>query len=154
VSQFTRFPDRAKPAPIGLSAWQKVWREGVAPELSTPALLALRDALVNDSPELCQLVTTQPPPMPSWYECDVCAACLIAFAGWQGEGLSTVEQVEEFFARVCDRANVRLGEEGAVRYLLGWFDLTPRERMRVELFSEVELALTVRGALAEKGGAA
>jgi hypothetical protein len=39
-------------------AWQKVFRVGIAPQLSTPALIALKRALESDDPRLLQGETT------------------------------------------------------------------------------------------------
>jgi hypothetical protein len=66
-------------------------------------------------------------------------------AGWKGDGLQTVADVEEYFARVCFEADKALGEPTACRYFLNWFDETPRGQMRAQLLSEVERALTERG---------
>jgi hypothetical protein len=64
-------------------------------------------------------------------------ACALAFCGWQGEGLETVAEVEEFFARVCFEIDERLGEPAACRWFLNWFDDSPRGEMRTQLLSEV-----------------
>lgn len=51
----------------------------------------------------------------------------IGFAGWQGGcGISTVGDVEEFFARVCHEADERLKEVAGCRWFLNWYDDTPR----------------------------
>ena len=44
-----------------MNTWQKVWREGLAPMLSTSGLHALRRALVADDERLMQGDTTSPP---------------------------------------------------------------------------------------------
>jgi hypothetical protein len=72
------------------------------------------------------------------------AACALGFSGWQGDGLETVGEVEEFFAKVCYEADVRLGEPAACRWFLNWFDDTPRDEMRRELLEEVEYSLAER----------
>ena len=41
-----------------MNTWQKVWREGLAPRLSTSGLHALRRALVADDERLLQGDTT------------------------------------------------------------------------------------------------
>jgi hypothetical protein len=68
-----------------------------------------------------------------------------AFGGWQGEGLETVGQVEDYFARLCQRCNTALGEPAACRWFLNWADEAPRGQLRKELLPEVELALAARG---------
>jgi hypothetical protein len=71
-------------------------------------------------------------------------ACVVGYCAWQGDGLDTVGEVEETFARVCFEADQRLGEPAAVRYFLNWYDDTPRDEMRRELLSEVNRALSER----------
>jgi len=46
-----------------MESWRKVWREGVAPLLSTRSLETLRHGLVTDDPQLQQGATTTPPPL-------------------------------------------------------------------------------------------
>src|SRR5207237_9835355 len=113
--------------PQPLTAWQRVWHEGIAPQLSLASLRALVSALQSDDPTLVQGATTVPPPLQTVQDWPVEAACALAFAGWQGQGLVTVGQVEEFFARVCYEADQRLGETAACRWFLNWIDETPRE---------------------------
>jgi hypothetical protein len=107
-------------------------------------LEALRTALIEDDPRLQQGLTTVPPPLPSMQDWLVEAACALGYCGWQGDGLTTVGQVEEYFARLCYEADWRLGEPTACRWFLNWFDDTPRERVRQELLPEVERALRER----------
>jgi hypothetical protein len=130
----------------GGEAWRQVWREGFVPELSTAALEALREGLVTDDPRLQQGATTTPPPLLSLMDWAVEAACALGYCGWRGEGLKTVGQVEEYFARLCYEADLRLGEPTACRHFLNWYDDTPREVVRRELLAEVELALAQRQA--------
>ena len=127
-----------------MESWKKVWREGLAPQLSTGALEALRAGLMNDDPQLLQGATTTPPPLQCVQDWPVEAACALGFCGWQGDGLETVGQVEEHFAKCCFEADQRLGEPAACRWFLNWFDDTPRDAMRRELLAEVELALADR----------
>jgi len=127
-----------------MERWQHVWREGFVPVLPTAGLHALRDALDTDDPRLTQGSTTTPPPLLCVQDWLVEAACALGFCGWQGDGLGTVGEVEEFFARVCFEADHRLGEPAACRHFLNWFDDTPRDAMRRDLLAEVELALEAR----------
>jgi hypothetical protein len=71
-------------------------------------------------------------------------ACLVGYAGWKGEHLETVGDVEEYFARACFEADQRLGEPAGCRWLLNFFDDTPRDEMRRELLFEVERELERR----------
>jgi hypothetical protein len=127
-----------------MESWRKVWREGVAPLMSTPGLEALQSALKKDDPRLLQGSTTTPPPLQCVQDWPVEAACALSFCGWQGDGLETVAEVEEFFARTCFEIDQRLGEPAACRWFLNWFDETPREEMRVQLFAEVQRAMAQR----------
>lgn len=127
-----------------MQSWQKVWREGVAPLLSTTGLEALERALKNDDGRLLQGATTTPPPLQCVQDWPVEAACALGFCGWQGDGLETVAEVEEFFARTCFEIDQRLGEPAACRWFLNWFDETPRDQMRESLLSEVQRALAQR----------
>jgi hypothetical protein len=46
-----------------VESWRRVFREGLEPVVSTPGLLALRQALLTDDPRLIQGATTTPPPL-------------------------------------------------------------------------------------------
>ena len=127
-----------------MESWRKVWREGLAPVLSTRGLQALKQALQRDDERLTQGATTTPPPMQCVLDWPVEGACVVGYCAWQGDGLETVGEVEEFFAKVCFEADQRLGEPAAVRYFLNWFDDTPRDEMRRELLAEVNLVLAER----------
>lgn len=110
-----------------MQMWREVLRRGIVPQLSTAGLQALRKALASDDSRLVQEQTTRPPPLQSVLDWPCEAACPIAFAGWQGDGIETVGEVEEYFARVCHEA-----------------DDTERDEMRRELLSEIDLALLER----------
>ncbi len=127
-----------------MESWRKVWRDGLAPHLSTPGLEALRRALLGDDVRLLQGATTTPPPLQCVQDWPVEAACVLGYCGWQGDGLETVAQVEEFFARLCFEADQALGEPAACRWFLNWFDETPRQEMRTELLVEVNRTLEER----------
>lgn len=127
-----------------MESWRKVWREGFAPLLSTRAIEALRQALVSDDERLIQGATTMPPPLQCVQDWPVEGACATAFCGWQGEDLTTVAEVEEFFARTCFEVDTRLNEPAACRWFLNWFDETPRHEMRELLLEEVRLELSMR----------
>lgn len=130
-----------------MESWRKVWRDGALPLLGTAELAALRDALAADDPALLQGATTSPPPLICVQDWPVEGACLLGICGWRGLGLKTVGEVEEYFARACHEIDQRVGEPAGCRWLLNWFDETPRDEMRRDLLAEVELALA-----APKGG--
>jgi hypothetical protein len=124
-----------------MEKWRRVWREGLAPHLSRAALLTLQSALLNDHPRLLQGTVSSPPPLDALRECAVNGACAISWCGWQGEGLQSVGQVEQYFHRTCDAAAAALQDPAACRYFLNWYDAAPRAEMRRELLAEVKLAL-------------
>jgi hypothetical protein len=127
-----------------MESWRKLWREGVAPLLSTNGLGALKRGLATDDRRLLQGATTTPPPLACVQDWPVEAACLIGYAGWQAEGLESVGEVEEFFARMCFEIDNRLDEPAGCRWFLNWFDETPRADMRRLLLAEVNRALAER----------
>jgi hypothetical protein len=138
-----------------LEAWRRVWRDGLAPLLSARQLAALRDALAGDDVRLLQGATTDPPPLAGLGDWPVRAACLVAYGGVAGMGgfpggkpddtAVTVAEVQAFFARTCGEIDRRMGEPGACRFFLNWFDETPRNEMRRALLPEVERSLALLG---------
>jgi hypothetical protein len=129
-----------------MESWRKVWRDGAVPLLSTESLEALREGLVHDDARLIQGATTTPPPLQCVQDWPVEAACGLGYCGWQGEGLETVAEVEEFFAKMCFEIDRNLGEPAGCRWFLNWFDETPRDEMREQLLAEVNRALALRHA--------
>ncbi len=127
--------------------WQEVFRIGIAPQLSDAGLEALAVALRDDSPQLLQGCTTEPPPLPCVMDFRPEAACLIGYAGWQGDGLNTVSEVDKFFNRACFICDEVIGEPGAVGYVVNLFDGTPRDEMRRLFLPEVEAVLAARKAV-------
>ena len=124
--------------------WQIVWREGIAPQLSTTGLEALEQALAEDDSRLMQGATTAPPPLQCMQRCGIEGACAVGFCAWQGDGLETVGELEAFFAQVCFETDQRLGEPTACRRFLNWFDDTPRTVMRHRFLEEVRRTLRRR----------
>jgi hypothetical protein len=127
-----------------MESWRLVFRKGLEPVVSTAGLKALRQALLVDDRRLIQGATTVPPPLMCVSNWPVEAACLTAFPFWQGDGLETVAEVEEAFARACFEMDTRLGEPAACRFLLNTYDEWAREEMIANLLPEVERALAVR----------
>lgn len=139
----TTSPGKPSPAPK-LESWRRAWRLGIAPQLSTEGLRALEKALRTDDPELIQGATMSPPDLESFQQERVIAACAIAYAGWQGERLQTVQDVEDEFAKVCAGAEQILGDPAAARWFTKWYDDKPRPEMRKILLAEVRLELARR----------
>lgn len=128
-----------------MEKWRTVFRDGFAPLLPTAGLEAVAMALRDDSPELVQCYITRPMGRPGTLDDPVEGACLVGMCGWRGEGLTTVNEVEKFFAQVCWDADKRLGVSAECRYFLNFFDGSPRAEMRRELLAEVILVLKHRG---------
>jgi hypothetical protein len=133
-----------------MQSWRNVWRKGVAPLLSDESLKALQQALVNDDPRLVQGATSLGAGIECGQDWPVEACCALGYCGWQGDGLETVAEVEEFFARMCLAIDGAMGEPQSCRWFLCWFDETEREDMRRELLIEVAQSLARR--LQEEGG--
>ncbi len=125
-------------------SWQEVFRRGLAPLLSTEALQACATALETDDPRLLQGATSTPPPLACVSDWPVEAACFVGFAGWQGEGLTTVGEVEEYFARMCFGIDQRIGEPAGCRWFLNPFDDLPRGEIFPALLAEVRAELARR----------
>ena len=127
-----------------MESWRKLWRDAVVPLLSDNALKVLREALVTDDPRLIQGATTIPPPLHCVQDWDAEGACLVGFGGWQGEELCTVGEVGKYVAQMCYDIDAAVGEAAACRWLLNWFDETPRPDVIRQLIPEVELAISQR----------
>src|SRR5262245_60946056 len=127
--------------------WKRVWRQGLAPQMSRKALAVLRDALAADDARLLTDFTTSPLPDTDEHDNDVptvCVrACPLAFCGWQGEGLTYVEDVEEFFSRLAQAADGLTGEPHCVRHFTRFVDDWPRDRWVPLLLAEVERSLSL-----------
>jgi hypothetical protein len=132
-----------------MESWQKVWREGFAPNLSTQGLQGLKIALELDEQRLLQGATTQPPPLMCVQDWPCEGADPIGFCGFC-EHIAihnvtpSVGQVEEYFAQKCFECDQLLGEPAACRWFLNWWDDTPRDEVRLKLLEEVNLILTQR----------
>jgi hypothetical protein len=137
-----------------MEAWRNVWRNGFAPVLTTRQIQAIKRGLLRDDARLIQGATTAPPPMQCVLDWSCEGACLIGYAAWQGDGIEAVGDVEEFFGEVCAKADQLLGEVAACRYLLNWFDDTPRDEMRRLLLPEIERELANRIGAAEPSAVA
>lgn len=135
-----------------MESWRRVWREGIAPLLSTAALVALRNALATNDPRLVQGETVVPFLPDCFLERNwpVDSACALSFCGWQGDGLKTVGEVEEFFGHICSDIDYAIQEAAGCRHFLHWFDDTPRDEMRKQLLPEVDLALATSEAAKQR----
>jgi hypothetical protein len=147
----TRTSDLRKEATV--ESWRKVWRVA-AKLLTVDQLLALDKGIALDDKRLIQGATSSPPPQSCKQDWPVEAACLLGYPfvaagdGFadSGENLSaaTVAATEEFFARSCFEIDQKLGEPAGCRWLLNFWDETPREEARLQLLPEVRLAIEHR----------
>lgn len=129
-----------------MESWRMVWRDGFAPQLPSRGLWALLNACETDDPRLTQGSTTTPPPLLCALDWPCEGACAVSYCGWQdGHDRTAVGDVEEFCAKACFEADNLLGEPGACRWFLNWFDDTPRGDMRRELAEEIRAELVRRG---------
>lgn len=134
-----------------MESWRRTWREGFSPLLSIESLEALRDALASGDARLIRGYTVFPMGPSTLLFVEKC--CPVAWTGWQGEGLETVGEINDYFARMCAEADKALGEPAACGYFTAAWD--NEEISREELLEEVNLALSMRyaegGALATTG---
>jgi hypothetical protein len=129
-----------------LTAWQRVFRIGIVPQLTVKGLQGLKMALERDDSRLITGATTNPPPLQCMADQPVEGCCPLCYALLDGlkPYAVSVGPLEERFAGACWEADQLLGEPAAMRYFLNWVDETPREQMRRKLLAEVELALAER----------
>lgn len=148
-----------------MESWRKVWREGIAPQLPTEGLAALRMALLMDSEALIQGATTKPPPLQATQDWPVEAGDAIVYAWvmvnggfdtailFQGHIIYAkagdnqpcrVAEAEEFFARVCFECDRRMEEPAACRHWINWWDEDPRDQVFKDMIPEVERELVKR----------
>jgi hypothetical protein len=141
--------------PAELSAWQRVWRVGIVPQLTLAGLRGLRVALEQDRPSLIQGATTQPPPLQAVCDWPVEACCPLCYALLDGNRPEyvSVGPLEDRFAEACFAADKLCGEPAAIRYFLNQVDEWSRPELIANLLPEVNLAISQRQH-AELGGAA
>ena len=120
-----------------MERWKRCWREGIAPVLSRCHLQALRAALEVDDPRIIQEATTEPAYDRGTALWPVAAACPLAFCGWQGNELTAVREVEEWFGAVCDAIDRKMHAAGGCNWFLSWIDETRRDIWRPALLAEV-----------------
>lgn len=131
-----------------MEKWRRVWREGLAPNLSTAGLLALLNALATDDRRLIQGAVSTPPPLEAHRRACVAGGCAIGYCGWQGDQLRSVGEVEDYFHRICEAADAIFSEPASCRFFLNWYDDAPRAEMRRELLAEVGRELQMRSSAA------
>lgn len=131
------------------TACRNVWRNGFVPVLSDVELLALAEGLQANDPRIIQSATTEPSPLFALLDWPCEGACALGYAGWRGNGLALVDEVNQFFSAKCFEADRKLGEPAACRYFLDWYDSATRDVMRSELLQEINIAIDSRRAQLE-----
>lgn len=127
-----------------MHVWQKVFRDGFAPNLSTAGLLAVQKAIADDDPRLIQGNTAVPVPSHRTQYMLVKGADLIAFCGWQGDGLETVGDAEGFFANRCYECDVLLADPAGCSRFINQYDNWLRQEMLECMGKEVAFVLGQR----------
>jgi len=116
-----------------LLPWQRVFRDGIAPQLSTTALLALVNALEAKDETIVRGVGCLPKPTPANADETVTAADAACYAIWRGYGVNKVGDLEERFAQLTFECDQLVGEPAGCRYFLNWWDDTELDTTRPQL---------------------
>jgi hypothetical protein len=120
-----------------VEAWRKVCRDAFFPLVKLDTLHQLWMALGSDDERLQQGYTTYPAPIMAVQDWPVeTVGCPLAMCGII-EGLETVGEVSEYFARMSTQIDMRLGEPAGCRWLYNWYDSAPRAEAFSELFREI-----------------
>lgn len=127
-----------------MESWRKVWREGIAPQLSTKALEELRYGLEKDSDFLLQGACSKPPMLECNYDKECEGGCAMVYGAWMAGEVKTVGQADEYFHNIVASQLMSDGCDNCVRDFLNWFDDTPRDEMRREMIREVDNELIIR----------
>lgn len=130
--------------------WKDVFRRGLAPQLTSDELETLLTALVNNDPDLIQGKTVEPCGAGVKGDEKPKAGCMIGYIIWKCRGANEVRDVQNEFACICCGIDVRLAVLSVNRYLLNFFDETPRDKMRPQLIEEIELELERRKKVAHE----
>lgn len=106
----------------GKDTWVKIFTEGLLPILSDQEKQSLRHSLTIRDPRFMQGATTFPMiSRHGAYQTTCERGCLIGVIG-MNKGLTTVGEVEDYFAHICHLVDVRMGEASIVRHLLNFYD--------------------------------
>ena len=132
--------------PTNLTSWQRAWRDGIVPQLSTVGLRNLKAALERNDPQMVTGASVVPPPLQGVLGCPVQACCPLCWGLLDGlePCQITVGQMEERFALACGRADALLGEPAGIRHFLNRIDEWTRQDLIWHLLPEVHRALAQR----------
>lgn len=124
-------------------AWQ-VFREGIAPQLTSLHLQVLREGLRSSDPALLRGATTHPGFLGGLLKDSPCrGACPVGYMGLVADELPTVGHVVGFFERVLMGCDKRLGLM-AHAHFVEWWDHAPETTARVELAMLLDAILEER----------
>lgn len=118
-----------------MEKWRRAWRLGIMPLLSKKARDALHKAVKENSPDLIQGKSTVPDIFCS-DETKPEACCVLAYTGWRGEGLETVQEIMGYCKILVDHINRSLPHDVCVGDFVQWYDSNPREVVLAELRGE------------------
>lgn len=140
-----------RPVDLEITAWQRAFRDGIAPNLSDNELACLAEGIRNKDERIVNGCGIVPEPSPMNSAKTPTHADPVNYAIWVGnKDVQTVGDLEERSARVMFEADQILGQPAAVRYLLNWIDDNPLETTMPQLLALVEEIIRARaGALTE-----
>lgn len=124
-----------------LPKWKIALRVGISGVIGLRGIIALSNAVKNDSPRLMQGRTVHPS---IGNDINVEKCCAIAYCGWSTiDKCLTPNQVYEYFKTICELANVELEDakecnDVSVNEFVGWFDATDRKTAFAELSKELD----------------
>lgn len=114
-----------------MSDAEDTFKNGFARVFTESQLRALLAGCEADDARLIQGSTTRPAfggNNPFSDRTKAACGCAVSYAGMTGgDGPTTVGDVEEFFAEACFAADQVLGNPGACRHFLNWFDDADRK---------------------------
>lgn len=95
-----------------MDRWQRIWRTGLAPQLSDYQLHRLKVGLETNDRALTHC---------GWHvrlvmgQIKMCALCFAS-------ELETVEEMESWYRGICQRCEALTGEQCAIRHFAHWWD--------------------------------
>lgn len=107
--------------------------EVLQPRFSLEELKALRDGLVDNTPDICQGETIREIPNVDGSRRMV-AACAVGYALWRGRNLTGQREVMAEFRKLIRQADI----DGDYIPFFAWFDTATWETVRWGLLNEVQ----------------
>jgi hypothetical protein len=134
--------------------WQRVFRQGILPHVSTKGLEGLQRALERDDARVLMGASTNPPALSFNEHESVEGCCPVGWLLLEGKApySLSVGMLDEAFAQLCWKCEQACGFPAAIGYFLRWWDEGPRETVRTALLAEVLAALVGRMPQASEAG--